>query len=200
MRILLVTLGVALAPWIAAGQDAPTLRDLFEAGKHQEVVAAVAANPAATPEEVYLAGQAAERLNNRDQARELYSRLAARPEGDGWGHVGRAAVALVDGQLDAALAQATQATTVAGGLLEAHYQLGLVRGHQQAYGPAAAAFAQAAQINPDFAYAHYYAGLSYYRAKRIDLMANHFEAFLKLAPSAPERPEVESIMRTVRGR
>jgi hypothetical protein len=31
-------------------------------------------------------------------------------------------------------------------------------------------------------------------------MATHFEAFLKLAPNAPERAEVESIMRTVRGR
>jgi hypothetical protein len=39
-----------------------------------------------------------------------------------------------------------------------------------------------------------------YRAKHIDRMAKHFEAFLALAPDAPERTEVESIMRTVRGR
>jgi hypothetical protein len=31
-------------------------------------------------------------------------------------------------------------------------------------------------------------------------MANHFETFIRLAPNAPERPEVESILRTVRGR
>jgi hypothetical protein len=31
-------------------------------------------------------------------------------------------------------------------------------------------------------------------------MAIHFDRFLKLAPDAPERPEVMSIMRTVRGR
>ncbi len=31
-------------------------------------------------------------------------------------------------------------------------------------------------------------------------MANHFEQFLKLAPDAPERPEVMQIMKTVRGR
>jgi len=31
-------------------------------------------------------------------------------------------------------------------------------------------------------------------------MANDFEQFLKLAPNAPERPEVMQIMKTVRGR
>ena len=50
------------------------------------------------------------------------------------------------------------------------------------------------------AYAHYYAGHSYYETGRIDLMASFFESFLKLAPDAPERTSVESIMRTVRGR
>jgi hypothetical protein len=40
----------------------------------------------------------------------------------------------------------------------------------------------------------------HYRAKRPDRMANHFEQFLKLAPEAPERPEVIQIMRTVRGK
>jgi hypothetical protein len=31
-------------------------------------------------------------------------------------------------------------------------------------------------------------------------MATHFEQFLKLAPEAPERPEVQSIMRTLQKR
>jgi len=42
--------------------------------------------------------------------------------------------------------------------------------------------------------------LMHYRANRPDRMANHFEQFLKLAPEAPERPEVTQIMKTVRGR
>ena len=53
---------------------------------------------------------------------------------------------------------------------------------------------------PRFAYAHYYAGLSHYRVGRTDKMAAAFEHFLTLAPKAPERPQVESIMRTLRGR
>jgi hypothetical protein len=50
------------------------------------------------------------------------------------------------------------------------------------------------------AYAHYNAGMNFYKASRVDRMAVYFENFLKLAPNAPERPAVESIMRTVRGR
>jgi hypothetical protein len=34
----------------------------------------------------------------------------------------------------------------------------------------------------------------------VDKMAGFFETFLKLAPNSPERPAVESIMRTLRGR
>jgi tetratricopeptide (TPR) repeat protein len=83
---------------------------------------------------------------------------------------------------------------------QAHYQAGLLYGQLNDFVKAAAAFDKAAKRDPEFAYAHYHAGLSYYRMKRIDLMATHFESFLKLAPEAPERAEVESIMRTVRGR
>jgi lipoprotein NlpI len=68
------------------------------------------------------------------------------------------------------------------------------------YGDAASAFTKAAQLDPTFAAAHYYAGLANYRGKRIDLMTSNFETFVRLAPNAPERPEVESILRTVRGR
>jgi lipoprotein NlpI len=68
------------------------------------------------------------------------------------------------------------------------------------YGGAMEAFNRATELDPAFAAAHYNAGLASYRAKRVDLMANHFETFIRLAPNAPERPEVESILRTVRGR
>jgi tetratricopeptide (TPR) repeat protein len=67
--------------------------------------------------------------------------------------------------------------------------------------PAAAeAFVKATQASPSMAYAHYHAGMNFYEAKRIDQMAVYFENFLKLAPNAPERPAVESIMKTLRGR
>ncbi len=57
-----------------------------------------------------------------------------------------------------------------------------------------------ASVSRRNAYAHYYGGMMHYRANRVDRMAVHFEQFLKLAPEAPERPEVLSIMRTLQSR
>ena len=85
-------------------------------------------------------------------------------------------------------------------LAEAQYQLGMVLDARGDNPGAAEAFARATEANPQMAYAHYYAGMNFYEAKRVDRMAVYFENFLKLAPNAPERPAVESIMRTIRGR
>ena len=120
--------------------------------------------------------------------------------GDAWRSVGQSAVALIDGNRDAALEAARAAVARDAGLAAAQYQLGLVlevRGESPA---AADAFVRAAEANPQMAYAHYNAGMNFYKAKRVDRMAVYFENFLKIAPNAPERPAVESIMRTVRGK
>ena len=85
-------------------------------------------------------------------------------------------------------------------LAQARYQLGLVESARNKQADAAEAFAKAAELDPQMAYAHYEAGMAYYKAKRVDRMAVYFENFLKLAPNAPEKPAVQSIMRTVRGR
>jgi tetratricopeptide (TPR) repeat protein len=82
----------------------------------------------------------------------------------------------------------------------AHYQLGLVQSHKNEMENAAASFGRAATAEPSFAYAHYYAGLMYSRIQRVDQTAVYWEAFLKLAPKAPEAAQVLSIMRTLRGR
>jgi tetratricopeptide (TPR) repeat protein len=71
---------------------------------------------------------------------------------------------------------------------------------QREDGPAAETFDRAAELNPSFAYAYYYAGMSYREVSRIDLMAIRFERFLELAPEAPERTRGQAIIRTVRGR
>ena len=98
------------------------------------------------------------------------------------------------------LKTAREAVEKAGDLADAHYQLGLVLANASEWAAAAAEFDRVAEINPSLAYAYYYGGLMHYRANRPDRMANRFEQFLKLAPNAPERPEVVQIMRTVRGR
>ena len=127
-------------------------------------------------------------------------RLAERGEDDPWHFIGCPASSSSTADTDGALASAQHAVQMAGNISEAHYQVGLVLAKRQDWRAAAEAFERAVDLNPANAYAHYYGGLMQYRAGRPDRMANHFEQFLKLAPEAPERPEVLQIMKTVRGR
>jgi hypothetical protein len=53
-------------------------------------------------------------------------------------------------------------------------------------------------MKPDFAYAHYYAALAYQRQRQLPKTAEHFDAFLRLAPDAPERSAVIAILRTIK--
>jgi len=150
-----------------------------------------------SPAAQYLKGLAHLKLNQPDAAKEAFGRLDA----DGaWKSVGQSASALADGNQDAALAAAQAAVAANAGLAEAQYQLGVVLEAKGDRAGAADAFVRATKANPQMAYAHYHAGMNFYEAKRVDQMAVYFENFLKLAPNAPERPAVESIMRTVRGR
>jgi len=182
----------------AAQVPPPTLQGLFEMGQNQQVVQRIGANP--TPADLYLSALAHEKLDQPGQAGTIYTRLAARPVNDPWRHVGRSGAALAAGNLDQALATARQAIAAGPTVAETHYQLGLVQASRGDYAAASVAFDQAAHLKPTFAYARYHAGFSYYQIKRLDRMAERFGEFLRLAPQAPERGRVESIMRTVRGR
>ena len=199
------------------------LQEWFEAGRYQRVVDTASQTP--DPQAKYLVASSYDRLGQVEDARRVYSELAARGDGDPWGWIGRSARALVNpgsaapdaGALDEARTAAMQAvgtlsapaqggaaTTAGAGsaLVRAYgsYQLGHVLTFQREYGQAAETFDRAADLNPSFAYAYYYAGMSYREVSRIDLMAIRFERFLELAPEAPERTRVQAIMRTVRGR
>jgi tetratricopeptide (TPR) repeat protein len=171
-------------------------RKLFEAGKYQEVVERIADDE--SPDAQYLKGLAHLKLDQPDAAKDAFRRLERADEA--WKAVGESAIALVDGNPDAALEAARSAADRSPGLAEAQYQLGVVLEARSDRPAAADAFVKATQANPRMAYAHYYAAMNFYEAKRVAQMAVYFENFLKLAPNAPERPAVESIMRTVRGR
>ena len=193
---ILAIVVVLVPPAVARAQDPVQLQKLFESGKYQQVVDAATAE--ALPAATYLAAQSQQKLGATASALELYARLASQPEGDPWRLIGESARQLLQDNLDAALASAQQAVGIAGNVPEAHYQLGLVAAKRQDWLAAAQAFDRAAELNPTLAYAHYYGGLSHYRSNRPDQMAIHFDQFLKLAPEAPERPEVQQIMKTVR--
>jgi tetratricopeptide (TPR) repeat protein len=189
---------LAFTPAVALAQSPAEVQKLFEAGRYQQIVESAA--PDAEPAVVYTAAQSQQKLGANERAVEMYARLAERPEDDPWRFIGESGRQLVQGELDPAADTARRAVEIAGDLPEAHFQLGLVLAKREDWQGAATEFDTVSMLRPDNAYAHYYGGLMHYRAGRPDRMAIHFEQFLKLAPNAPERPEVMQIMRTVRGR
>jgi tetratricopeptide (TPR) repeat protein len=185
-----------LVPAAVLAQDPAQVQRLFEAGRFQQVVDAT--TPASPPDVLYLAAQSHQRLGGADRAAQTFGQLAQRPEADPWHFIGLSGRQLVEGNGEAAVASARRATSMAPDLPATHFQLGLALARLQNWPEAATAFDAASDRQPNNAYAHYYGGMAHYRAKRVDRMAVHFEQFLKLAPEAPERPEVLSIMKTLR--
>jgi tetratricopeptide (TPR) repeat protein len=170
--------------------------DRVVSGRFQEVVEKTPDD--APPDAQYRKGLAHRKLDQNVQAKEALGRLSG--GGEAWSAVGESARAQIDGNVDGALEAATKAVAQGPDLAAAHYQLGLVQDARGENAPAATAFARAAELAPQMAYAHYMAGMSFYKAKRVDKMANYFENFMQLAPDAPERPAVQSILKTLRGR
>ena len=189
----LVTL---LLPAAVLAQDPGQIQRLFESGKYQQVVEST--TPDSPPDVLYTTALSQQKLGAADQAAQTFNRLAEHPEGDPWHFIGLSGRQIVEGNVDAAVASARQAVAAAPDLPMTHFQLGLALARQQQWAPAAAEFDTVREQQPNNAYAYYYGGMMHYRANRVDQMAVNFEQFLKLAPEAPERPEVLSIMKTLR--
>ena len=191
--VMFAAAAMALARPVAAQDE---VRKLFESGKYQEVVERTSSESA--PESRFLKALAHRKLDQNDEAKQAFRQLAE--AGDAWRAVGESGIALVDGNADEAVNAARTAVERDADLAQAQFLLGQALDAKGENAPAAEAFAKAAERSPQMAYAHYQAGMSFYKAKRIDKMAVYFENFLRLAPNAPERPAVQSIMKTVRGR
>jgi tetratricopeptide (TPR) repeat protein len=180
---------------IVHGQAVNDVRRMFDSGQYQQVIAAAGAE--ADPRVTFLRAQSHQKLSQGNEARQAYTQLAARPESDAWRDVGRSALALMASDPAGAVEASNQAVAHNGALPEAYFQQGLALSARQDFAGASVAFQKASDLDPNWAYAHYYAGLAYSKVKRIDLTAQHFQTFLRLAPQAPERGEVQSILRTL---
>jgi tetratricopeptide (TPR) repeat protein len=187
---------------LALAQEQQSAQQLFEAGQIEPALQAITRAReigAAGPAEAFLAGHILLKTNQIDGARAEFQGLA-QSDDEAWRLIGGSAIAGLDGDMQRAVDAATQASELAPDRFEAHYQLGHVRARVEDWTGSAAALARAVELNPTFAYAHYNAGQAFSRISQVDRTAEHFERFLKLAPLAPERAAVESLMRTLRGR
>jgi tetratricopeptide (TPR) repeat protein len=190
--VLAAALVAAAAPG-ASAQSLADVRTLYDAGQYQQAIGTAGASQ--DPQVVFVIAQSHQKLRQPDQARGVYERLAARS--DAWQAIGRSAVAVLSSNADGAVQAADQAVARGGSIAEAHFQRGLALSAKQDLAEAAAAFQKATELDPNWASAHYYAGIAFSKAKRADLTAEHFQTFMKLAPQAPERGEVQSILRTL---
>lgn len=201
--ILAVSLLLGASGALLAQEPAPppTPSKLYEAGQYEAAASQVQQRleeGEVPPGDLFWAAQAMQRAGQAGEARALLERLGGN-EDDPWSAVRQSALALLDGDADGAARHATRATELAPDLFHAHYQLGRARHEAQQWPAAAAAFTRAAELDGNAAYAHYYAGVAYNRLKRIDPMATHFRRFLELAPSAPEREQVEQLLKLLKG-
>ena len=189
--LALAALWLSVAP-AAAGQKADVQR-LFQSGAYEEAAdAARDGDPAST----FIAAQALLKAERNDRAAAEFARLRA--SGGAWQLIGESGEALMAGDAGRAVELGRRATESDGDNPFAHYQLGLAASRASDWGTADAAFARTTQLKPDFAYAHYYSALVHQRLRQLPKSAEHFDAFLRLAPDAPERAAVLAIMKTLK--
>lgn len=178
----------------ASGQES-SVQKLVERGALDEAVQQ-ASSDAGNPEATYLAAFALARMNNNDAARERYAQLQNQ-ENESWKAIGEAGSRLIERDLDGAMEAANRAVAADEGNPYAHYQLAIVAAQRDDWGRALQALERTIELKPDFAYAHYYAGQAAQHVGETAKAAEHFRAFLRLAPDAPERAAVQSLLRTI---
>jgi len=177
-----------------AAEQKPEVQRLFQSGSYEQAVeAARDGDPAST----YLAAQSLLKLDRADQANAQMSRLKG-SEQPAWRLLGESGEALIANDPGRAVELARRAIEADSGNPFAQYQLGLAASKAGDFGAAVAAFTRAIELKGDFAYAHYYAALAYQRQRQLPKAAEHFDAFLRLAPDAPERGAVIAILRTIK--
>lgn len=186
----------ALLAWSgsALADQRPEVQRLFQSGSYEQAVeAARDSDPAST----FLAAQSLLKLDRSDRAVAELTRLRA-SDNPSWRLIGESGEALVANDAGRAIELARRAVEADGGNPFAQYQLGLAASKASDWGTAVAGFTKAVELKPDFAYAHYYAALAYQRQRQLPKTAEHFDAFLRLAPDAPERSAVVAILRTIK--
>jgi len=185
-------------PAASIGSPSSSVQGLYESGRYREVLSSISAGTTGA-EALWFAAHSNLRLGQREEAARQFAKLPAAGASPAWQVVSDLALALLNGDVEALdRARAAAAAFPVDPFVQ--FELGLAHANRNDFTAAAQAFDRCAEAEPRFAYAYYNAGLAYDRLKRADLMTARLETFQRLALDAPERPEVEAILRTVRGR
>jgi tetratricopeptide (TPR) repeat protein len=189
-----ITASIAYGSSVSADDQKADVQKLFQSGAYEQAVeAARDGDPGST----YVAAQSLIKLDRPDQARAEMTRLRASDQ-PSWRLIGESGDALLANDAGRAVDLARRAIEADGNNPFGQYQLGLAASKAGDFGTAVTAFTRASQLKPDFAYAHYYAALAHQRQRQLSRAAEHFDAFLRLAPDAPERSAVVAILRTLK--
>lgn len=189
VAVVLASSGSAIA-----AEQKPEVQRLFQSGSYEQAVdAARDGDPAST----FLAAQSLLKLDRSDRATAEMTRLRA-SDNPAWRLIGESGEAMIANDAGRAVELARRAIEADGGNPFAQYQLGLAASRAGDWGTASQALSRTIELKPDFAYAHYYAALAYQRQRQLPRTAEHFDAFLRLAPDAPERGAVAAILRTIK--
>jgi tetratricopeptide (TPR) repeat protein len=194
--ILSVAVVAVFASVVVVGEQEQSVQKLLERGALEEAVERAGAE-GGNPESTYLAAFALLKMNNDGAADERYGQLREQGD-DSWKAIGESGAKLLARDVDGAMEAATRAVSANEGNPYAHHQLGIAATRQNNWERALEAFTRTIELKQDFAYAHYYAGQAAQRLRQTPKAAHHFTAFLKLAPDAPERQAVQSILRSLR--
>ena len=184
-------------PSTSVSAPSASVQDLFEAGRYAEVLSVSAGTN--EPAALWFAAHSSLRLGQRDQAAQQFARLRDAGGSPSWQAAADLALALLEDD-PGAIDRARGAAAAFASDPFVQFQLGLAHARRGDLSAAAQAFDRCIEVDPRFAYAYYHAGLAYDRLNRTDLAITRFEMFQRLAPNAPERPEVASILQTVRSR
>jgi hypothetical protein len=182
----------------ASVPSSSSIQTLYESGEDREVVDRVKSSvpTAVSGADRWFAAQSQLRLGLRNDA---INDLTALTQTGGDPDV-QVAAQLAIGRLtndEVTLDQARAAAAAYPESLFVQYELGLSYAVRNDFASAARVFDACIAAAPTFAYAYYQSALAYQHLDRPDIMANRFDRFVRLAPNAPERPQVESVLRTI---
>ncbi|MEQ1760187.1 MAG: hypothetical protein ABL986_17865 [Vicinamibacterales bacterium] len=181
----------------APASSAP-VQVLFESGRDAEVVSRTS-SPSVPSDDVWFGAQSLLRVGQRAEAIEQFRRLRDTAQSDGFRRAADVALARLNDQPDA-LSIAQEAAAASPNDPFVQFEAGIVFSFRGDHAQAARAFDAAVNASPMLAYAYYHSGLAYGQIERPDMTITRLEVFVRLAPLAPERPQVESILRSARGR